>query len=872
MHRWLTILACLAFASPASAIVRRHDVADSNYVSQGSAYHQVVWLVGTDGRYGTGTLIAPDWILTAGHFGADPSYLHFIDVNSGPTSAGPSLGTVINVASPYTGDVAAGNDIKLLQLSAPVATLPGTSTPLLPLNRHSGTVGSLVGQVVQRVGYGDAGNGVDGITGSPGTKRMGTNVIDGQGTLLNPPNPAVYTGGPYSSNFVVADFDGVGAANRWGSATPQSLEGGVSPGDSGGPWIFNSTVAAVSSFAGSNNSPYPAFGYRDASVATAVSPFNDWINSVMGGVNWNTRAQSFFDNPAAWGDGRVPGGKDVQFSFPAISGSRPVIAFDEPNTAVRNLQVEFGPHEFALDGNNLITSGAINVDDGGTMIFDGGVGGTLKALPITGMRVGRHTAGKFVQNGGTVDVDQDMYVGTNAGSDGEYELNGGNLQVQGTLSVGYAGTGEFIHDGGEVDAVTVFIGELEGSTGYYALNSSSEVDIHTLEVGRAGTGHFEQHDGDVYVSASHIRIGRAATGNGTYEIDGGRLRSQAGFSIYVGFDGVGTFIQSGGVVEGGSSLQLGVASGSNGSYLATDGTATFASRITVGAIGEGRMEVSNNGSVAGPELMLARDSAAIGTVAQSGGSVNIAGDVFLTSASGATANYDLSDGELFVGAAINFGPGTGIFNFTGGTLHVGTFNGPLNNQGGTLAPGNSAGVTTINGGYTQANMATLEIEIGGTIPGSEYDQLVVAGDLSLDGALAVSLIDSFNPVVGQAFNIMDWGSLAGVFSSITLPTLAGMAWDTSQLYIAGMLNVVAATLPGDFNNDGTVDAADYVVWRKGFGTTYTQDHYNDWRVNFGRTAGSGGIGHLASEAAVPEPSAGLLLCGASLVFLLRRSS
>jgi hypothetical protein len=49
--------------------------------------------------------------------------------------------------------------------------------------------------------------------------------------------------------------------------------------------------------------------------------------------------------------------------------------------------------------------------------------------------------------------------------------------------------------------------------------------------------------------------------------------------------------------------------------------------------------------------------------------------------------------------------------------------------------------------------------------------------------------------------------------------------------------------PGDYNNDGTVDAGDYIVWRKGLGTTYSQDHYNLWQGQFGMTAGSGwGIG------------------------------
>ena len=70
------------------------------------------------------------------------------------------------------------------------------------------------------------------------------------------------------------------------------------------------------------------------------------------------------------------------------------------------------------------------------------------------------------------------------------------------------------------------------------------------------------------------------------------------------------------------------------------------------------------------------------------------------------------------------------------------------------------------------------------------------------------------PHGSQSFDILDWGgSLSGVFESIQLPTLGGtLVWDTSQLYTTGVLSVVGpANLAGDYNQNGTVDAADYVV-------------------------------------------------------------
>lgn len=49
----------------------------------------------------------------------------------------------------------------------------------------------------------------------------------------------------------------------------------------------------------------------------------------------------------------------------------------------------------------------------------------------------------------------------------------------------------------------------------------------------------------------------------------------------------------------------------------------------------------------------------------------------------------------------------------------------------------------------------------------------------------------------------------------------------------------AGTAPsGDFNEDGTVDAADYTVWRDGLGGEYDEDDYTLWANNFGATNGA----------------------------------
>lgn len=74
-------------------------------------------------------------------------------------------------------------------------------------------------------------------------------------------------------------------------------------------------------------------------------------------------------------------------------------------------------------------------------------------------------------------------------------------------------------------------------------------------------------------------------------------------------------------------------------------------------------------------------------------------------------------------------------------------------------------------------------------------------------------------------------------------------------------------LPGDFNGDGLVDAADYTRWRDGLGAEYDEDDYADWLANFGAGgSGSGAAGNPSAVASVPEPvGVAMLLLGAAIV-------
>jgi hypothetical protein len=76
-----------------------------------------------------------------------------------------------------------------------------------------------------------------------------------------------------------------------------------------------------------------------------------------------------------------------------------------------------------------------------------------------------------------------------------------------------------------------------------------------------------------------------------------------------------------------------------------------------------------------------------------------------------------------------------------------------------------------------------------------------------------------------------------------------------ELFVDNLAISGPDSIPGDFNHDNIVDAADYVVWRKNPAGTYTTTDFNNWLANFGRSAGSG----TSSNVAVPEPASRLYL-------------
>ena len=140
---------------------------------------------------------------------------------------------------------------------------------------------------------------------------------------------------------------------------------------------------------------------------------------------------------------------------------------------------------------------------------------------------------------------------------------------------------------------------------------------------------------------------------------------------------------------------------------------------------------------------------------------------------------------------------------------------------GIVSPGNSPGCINFGGNVTFSSTATLVTEIGGAIPCTEYDRLVVANTLTINNAaLELLLINGFVPLYGQRFDVLDWGSLSGSgFASVDTSAAVlsyPLEWDLSALYLTGEVIVgVQAIADGDLAPlgapDGVINVADILI-------------------------------------------------------------
>lgn len=428
----------------------------------------------------------------------------------------------------------------------------------------------------------------------------------------------------------------------------------------------------------------------------------------------------------------------------------------------------------------------------------------------TGVGVVNHSAGNLT-------VTSTLTLGNQTGSNGTYNLTGGNITSV-LEFVGNNGSGAFVQSGTSTNAVSNFLGiGSTGGTSTYTLNAgllivNNGTTAASESIGQVGAATFTQAGGQHTVNPlGTFTLGDDAAG--TYNLNGGTLT----ISKLTRGTGTGTFNFNGGTLQ------------------ANAATTTFFQGLTVANVQAGGARLdSGNFAITVAQNLTADATSAGGGLTKLG-----AGTLTLTGANTYTGGTTFAAGSLNVGSANAIGT-AGTLSFTGGTLQYSAANTTdysarfsqaanqvysvdtngqnvayatgLNSTGGSLnklgtgtltlnATSAFTGSTTVSGGtLTVNNNATTSL---GRLSATSDVNIKSGGTLALAGSAAIT--DRINNAA--TFTLNGGGTfVTGALTEGAVPALGGVGGlaGVGTLTLTGTTNASRATI--DFGNTQTGSA------------------------------------------------------------------
>ncbi len=464
-----------------------------------------------------------------------------------------------------------------------------------------------------------------------------------------------------------------------------------------------------------------------------------------------------------------------------------------------------------IEANTTVTNNsALGNSASGTAFVDLGYNAVL-TVDTAHLAIGTlANAGNFIGGAGTGNinftanaVDFTINQTSNQGYSGQFTGTAANLIKTGAAQLTLTGNNASSIASTTINAGSIAIGDANTAT----VGFGGNVNLAAGGTGlffRPGPAQTLAYGGNI-TGAGNVTINGA--GNATTNITGGSSN----------FTGT-TTVSSGTLRISGDNYwsNASATAVNNGATLRLDGNQTIKNLS-----GGGTVNLFTGGKT------LTVDSAGgtsfTGTITGSGGLTKAGSSTFtLSGTNNYTGATTVSAGTLMVNSALT--SPTVTVNSGAFLMGTGTLNDVVMN--GTYRPGlsNAAGSVTLDS-LTVGSTGLLHMELGGTTQGTGYDFLNITNSLGGSGALtlnagstlSVTFINSFTPVSGSSFNLFDFSSISGTFTTLNLQSLtAGLSWDTSALHTTGVLSVTGTPIPEPATSAALVGAGVLALaaWRR----------------------------------------------------------
>jgi Ca2+-binding RTX toxin-like protein len=386
------------------------------------------------------------------------------------------------------------------------------------------------------------------------------------------------------------------------------------------------------------------------------------------------------------------------------------------------------------------------------------------------------------QTGDIVDYDDDSIIGTLNNSGTFKKTTTGTA----TIGVAFNNTGTV-----NVEAGTLVLSGGGVNSGIFNITSGK-----TLEI-----------DNSVYTFTNAAKI----NGSGKFLISGGTLKADGNLTLAaLASNWIGGTFESANIITNSGYLTI---SDYYTKYLNTQLNNTGTIEFQAGDINTNNDTIIGTLNNSGIFKKTTTGTATIGVAFNNTGTVeaNLGTLNFSNSYTHNNANLVLKGGTVTFSNALNINGGSIEGN---GSINIGVTNSGLLNP--RYVSNTEFGRLTINGNYAETNSASINIQLGGSTAGTNFDQVDINGIATFDGTLNISLLNSFTPTLGSTFDVLTYDSLSllsnldftGLDINSTLQFIP--QWFNNKLTLK-VVNKSTATNINVTTNQDVVNASDGVL-------------------------------------------------------------